>query len=161
MLYIGISIMFVWLIVLIFIPITHYCLFCAFLPLPKYRKQSSKILITISGIVVNYILSSTVLFFFGNSSTTFRKLSTIYCKYYYYGWIHITDVFLLIIIRFQGFNCLQKQNYLATKTSRYFAYWLQALNMSMIRGSSLLLRVSLVYCLNSTSTEVTKFSLVW
>ena len=46
----------------------------------------------------------------GNSPTPVQKLSAICFKYYYCGWIYITEFFLLLIIGFSCFNFLQHKN---------------------------------------------------
>ena len=86
-----------------------------FLPFTRYKKRSSKGVNHIPGIGIEYTSSSTESFLFGISSTTFLKVSAISCKYFYYGWIHITDFSFTLLLVFGALILEQKnieQNFL-------------------------------------------------
>ena len=53
-----------------------------------------------SGIGIECTSSSMESFLFGISSTTFRKVSAISFKYYYHGWIYITDFLCYLLFGF-------------------------------------------------------------
>ena len=98
------------MITLIFTPITYYFSFVSYFnPFQKIRNKAANVQITILVIVAKYTSSSTVLSFFGNSNTTSRNVRAICCKEYYYGWIHITNFFIILIIGFSSFNFVQSK----------------------------------------------------
>ena len=72
-------------------------------PFQNIINEAEKVPITILGIGIEDTFSSTLLFCFGNSSTTFRKVGVISCKHYQCGWIYIT-VFLCDLLL--GFHSL-------------------------------------------------------
>ena len=91
---------------------THYLLFFPmsyFNPFQKTRNKATKAPITILSIVIQYNSSSTI-FFIWDSSTTFKKVSAIYFKQYYYGWLHTTDFSYDLLLGFHPLIFLQHKN---------------------------------------------------
>ena len=65
-----------------------------FLALPTISEtEHQKVLISWFGIVILYTPLYRYWVIEGNSGTPFHKVSAIYCNYYYYGLIHITDLY--------------------------------------------------------------------
>ena len=78
---------------------------------------------------------------FGNSVTPFRKVSAIYCNYYYYDSIHLTDFYTYyFLLGFHDQIYFQHKKLKTTHNRDHLVYRVQALNTIMIWGSSGLLR---------------------
>ena len=103
--YIAIGIMFVWLIPLIFISITYYCFLHVyfFILYKRQEKNQQRYKKQYRALILNIINQAHYYCLFRKSSTKFRKVSVIFCKYYYFYWIHITDLACYLLL---GFNAL-------------------------------------------------------
>ena len=72
----------------------------SFYPHQIFKNEAAKVTIAISRIEIYNTLSHKESFLFGKNSTTFRKVRAIFCKYYFYRWIYVTDFscYLLLFI---------------------------------------------------------------
>ena len=84
-----------------------------------------------------------------------QQVIDISCKYYYYGWIHITDFSCYLLFGFHVYF-FTAQKHRTTFSSHYSTYQAWVLKHRSIQGSILLLWLRLVYCYKSTGTPVTK-----